>query len=260
MKIVVENISKILRDGTKLLDNLSFEVAKGEFVGILGPSGAGKTLTIRCINGLLTPSEGEVRLEYGTTSPLIISHSKGKQLKQARQQIGVIFQGFNLVKRLTALENVLIGRLGSISPMRSMVRGFTDREAEEALALLRKVGIEDLALRRVASLSGGEAQRVAIARALFQRPTVMLADEPIANLDPSNALGVMQLLAPLKAEMPVLGVFHQPEMTARFCSRVIGLKGGKIVYDGPPQLTQEQLHTIYGEKIHEIADLQTRIP
>ena len=252
MQLTIDQISKTLPNGKTLLDNISFTVEPGEFVGILGPSGAGKTLTIRAINGLLKPTSGAVFLTNDEGETINITGASKKTLRLTRQKIGVIFQGFNLVKRLTALENVLIGKLGGINPWRSLFKGFTNEEAEEALALLDQMGVKELAFRRVASLSGGEMQRVAIARALIQKPIILLADEPIANLDPSNALGVMQLLAPLKAQMPIVGVFHQPEMTARFCTRVIALNDGKIIYDGDPKLDANQLLKIYGEKISEI--------
>lgn len=256
MKLLVKDISKILPDGKKLLDNISFEVKEGEFVGILGRSGAGKTLTMRALNGLLTPTSGEIVLDYnGQQTDL--TKAQGKELRRIRQRVGVVFQGFNLVKQLTALENVMIGRLGSINPWRSIVAGFTNQEAEEALVVLDKVGIKNLAFRKVASLSGGEMQRVAIARALFQNPILLLADEPIANLDPSNALHIMQLFTLLYQTIPVIGVFHQPELTARFCTRVIALKEGKIIYDGSPKLNSQQLFEIYGEELSELLSLQT---
>ncbi len=253
MQLNVNQINKTLPDGRVLLNNISFSVKTGEFVGILGPSGAGKTLTIRSLNGLLKPTHGSVTLSDQNHHTINVSHARGKELRQIRQKIGMIFQGFNLVKRLTALENVLIGQLGNISPWRSILKGFSNEEAEEALSLLEQMGVKELAFRKVGSLSGGEMQRVAIARALFQKPVILIADEPIANLDPSNAIGVMQLLEPLKAKMPVIGVFHQPEITARFCTRVIALNTGKVIYDGSPKLNSEQLLAIYGDKLSEIA-------
>jgi phosphonate transport system ATP-binding protein len=173
-------------------------------------------------------------------------------LKKVREKIGVIFQGFHLVKRLTALENVLIGRLGQINSLRSLVYGFTDKEAEEAVLALEKVKIQQLAEARVSSMSGGEMQRVAIARAIFQNPTLLLADEPISSLDPSNAKNIMKLIQPLSKDMPVIGVFHQPEMTAKYCSRVIAIKAGKIIYDGAPKLSDELLIEIYGEELRHL--------
>lgn len=251
MQLSVTDVTKQLPDGRLLLNRISFHVGPGEFVGILGRSGAGKSLTLRALNGLLQPSSGSIVLEHDGTST-DITRAKGAALRAIRQKIGVVFQGFHLVKPLTALENVLIGRLGSIAPWRSLLQGFSDAEAEAALAVMAEIGIADLALRRTSSLSGGEMQRVALARALFQQPLLLLADEPIGNLDPTNARLVMQLLAEQSQRTPVIGVFHQPELTARFCTRVIGLKGGQLVYDGPPQLNSEQLLELYGE---ELADL-----
>jgi phosphonate transport system ATP-binding protein len=247
----VINLTKSLPNGRKVLNGISFKVDKGEFVGILGPSGAGKTLTIRCLNGLLTPDGGSVILSTANRKIDICSVSK-KELRIARREIGMIFQGFHLVKRLTALENVMIGRLGQINTFRSLFYGFTDREAEEALTALERVKIAQLAGTRVSSMSGGEMQRVAIARAIFQNPALLLADEPISNLDPSNAKGIMKILRPLSTEVPVIGVFHQPEMTAKYCTRVIAIKDGKIIYDGSPALSHDLLIEIYGEELRQL--------
>jgi phosphonate transport system ATP-binding protein len=255
MKLQVKGITKVLPKSKKLLDQISFEVQKGEFVGIIGKSGAGKTLTLRCINGLLKPDSGSISLIDEAGKATELNMVKGKKLRETRRKIGVVFQGFHLVKRSTALENVLIGRLGSITPWRSIILGFTDEEAHEAMDILEKVGIKELAFRKLGSLSGGEMQRVAIARALFQSPAILLADEPIANLDPANALEIMQLLHPLKAQMPVVGVFHQPEMVARFCTRVIGLKKGQVIYDGKPHVEKAQLLEIYGEELGELTSI-----
>jgi phosphonate transport system ATP-binding protein len=229
------------------LDDISFTVKKGEFVGILGASGAGKTLTLRCLNGLLKPDSGSI-LFNGQD----ICRAGKRQLRQLRERIGVVFQGNHLVKRLTALDNVLVGRLGQINTFRSLVYGFTDKEAAEAAKALEQVKVPQLASARAGSLSGGEMQRVAIARAIFQSPGLLLADEPISNLDPSNAKIIMKLIRPLAETMPVIGVFHQPDMTARYCTRVIALKEGRVVYDGSPHLSQEQLIDIYGEELRQI--------
>ena len=164
----------------------------------------------------------------------------------------MIFQGFHLVKRLTALENVMIGRLGQMNTLRSLFYGFTDKEAEQALAALEQVKIARLAGSKLSGMSGGEMQRVAIARAIFQRPSLLLADEPISSLDPSNAKSIMKLIRPLSENIPVIGVFHQPEMTAKYCTRVIAIKDGKVIYDGDPQLSVDKLIEIYGEELRQI--------
>jgi phosphonate transport system ATP-binding protein len=250
--IEVSNITKSLPDGRKLLDDISFTVSKGEFVGILGASGAGKTLTLRCLNGLLKPDSGSVLVEDQQGSKWDLCTITKTRLRQLRRRIGIVFQGYHLVQRLTALDNVLLGRLGQISTVRSLFYGFTDKEREEALAALEKVKIGNLANSRVNRLSGGEMQRVAIARAIFQSPGLLLADEPLSNLDPSNAKIIMRMIQPLAQEMPVIGVFHQPEMTAKYCTRVIAIKKGRIIYDGDPRLTTHQLVEIYGEELRQI--------
>jgi len=251
--IEVINISKTLPNGKKLLDNISFKVKKGEFVGILGASGAGKTLTLRSLNGLLKPDSGSVVFKNEIGEKVNICTLSNKKLRKVRQKIGVIFQGYHLVQRLSVLENVMIGRLGSISTFRSIFYGFTDAEAHEAMGALEKVNMEHLANNKVSSLSGGEKQRVGIARAIFQKPNLLLADEPISNLDPKNAKLIMKLIKPLAEEIPVIGVFHQPEMTAKYCTRVIAIKDGKIMYDGKPNLNEDQLSEIYGEELSTLA-------
>jgi len=251
--IEVINISKTLPNGKKLLDNISFKVKKGEFVGILGASGAGKTLTLRSLNGLLKPDSGSVVFKNEIGEKVNICTLSNKKLRKVRQKIGVIFQGYHLVQRLSVLENVMIGRLGSISTFRSIFYGFTDAEAHEAMGALEKVNMEHLANNKVSSLSGGEKQRVGIARAIFQKPNLLLADEPISNLDPKNAKLIMKLIKPLSEEIPVIGVFHQPEMTAKYCTRVIAIKDGKIMYDGKPNLNEDQLSEIYGEELSTLA-------
>ena len=250
--IEVRNISKSLPGGRKLLDKISFTVKRGEFVGILGPSGAGKTLTLRCLNGLMKPDEGSVLLMDAEGKTQDICRAGKKKLRLMRQKIGVVFQGYHLIRRLTALDNVLVGRLGQISTIRSLFYGFTEKETEVAMQALEKVKMTHLSTAQVGRLSGGEMQRVAIARAIFQSPDLLLADEPLSNLDPSNAKVIMKLIQPLAQQMPVIGVFHQPEMTARYCTRVIAIKDGRVIYDGDPVLSHGQLADIYGEELRQL--------
>lgn len=247
--LVVDNIRKVLPDGKVLLDGISFTVEPGEFVAILGASGAGKSLTLRCLNGLTKPTSGSIYFTGKDGKKIDVTKTKGKELRSLRQKIGVIFQGFSLIKRSTALENVMIGRLGKINILRSLFYGFNDEEADEAMKALEAVKIEHRAFNRVANMSGGEMQRVAIARAIFQEPDFLLADEPISSLDPSNAKKIMKLLRPLAEKTPIIGVFHQPEMTAKYCTRVIAIKEGKVVYDGKPKLSEKKLMEIYGEEL-----------
>ncbi len=250
--IDLQNITKAAPDGRLILDRISFQVKTGEFVGILGPSGAGKTLTMRCLNGLTRPDTGQVLFTPPGGSSVDVGKARGRALRQIRRQIGVVFQGFHLVKRLSAIDNVLIGRLGSISPWRSLLYGFTDAEAEEALRLLNHLNISNLAYRSVGSLSGGEMQRVAVARALLQQPVMLLADEPVASLDPTNARNIMQVLQPLANQMPVVGVFHQPDLVREFCTRVVAIKAGRVVHDGSPNLSRTDLLDLYGSELSEI--------
>lgn len=252
--LYVENITKVLPNGKQLLKGISFEINEGEFVGIIGPSGAGKTLTMRTLNGLMQPSSGSVNVKLDKKNKIDIASVSKKELRSIRQKIGVIFQGFNLVKQLTVLDNVLIGRLGQVNKFRSLTYGFTDAETVEAVKMLDMVKIGHLAHRRTEGLSGGEMQRVAIARAMFQTPLFLLADEPIANLDPSNANSIMKLLRKLSATIPIVGVFHQPEMVTNYCSRLIAIKDGKVFYDGKPNITDKFLYQLYEGEFTEVVD------
>jgi phosphonate transport system ATP-binding protein len=252
--IQVSDISKSVSGGRKLLDGISFTVRKGEFVGIQGASGAGKTLTLRCLNGLLRPDTGSVLVPDEEGKLQDVCRADKRKLRQLRRRIGVVFQGYHLIRRLTAIDNVLVGRLGQINTLRSLLYGFTERERELATEALQQVKMSHLSAVAVGRMSGGEMQRVAIARAIFQAPNLLLADEPLSNLDPSNAKTIMKLIQPLAQLMPVIGVFHQPEMTARYCTRVIAIKEGRIIYDGDPVLTHGQLADIYGEELRQIEE------
>ncbi len=242
--LFVKNIAKKLPDGRPLLKDISFEIKKGEFVGIVGESGVGKTVLLRCINGLTTPDTGEVIISSNNIHKKI-NGKKGKELRSIQRYIGMVFQGSNLVKRLSVLENVLTGRLGRINPIRSLLYGFTDDEVDTALNALEKVSIQHLAARRAETLSGGEMQRVAIARALFQEPKILLADEPVANLDPKNTELVLEHLLPLKKEMAIMGVFHSPQVVRDYCTRAIAIKDGVVFYDGRPDISPSILEQIY---------------
>jgi phosphonate transport system ATP-binding protein len=249
----VTGLNKRLPDGRPILRDITFSVGKGEFVALLGPSGAGKSMTMRAIIGLTSVSEGKVVFTGESGKTYTTTAAGPKELRRARRNIGSIFQGCNLVRRLSVLDNVMIGRLGRIHPLRSWLYGFTDREAAEAMEALARVGLADFASRTTGSLSGGEMQRVAIARAIFQRPLFYLADEPIASLDPKNAESIMELLRPLATENPILASFHQPEMVMRYCTRVIAIRAGAVIYDGDPRLTAAQLNRIYGSEIQHPA-------
>lgn len=242
----VSNIVVKLPGGKRLVDGVSFSVRRGEFVSILGSSGAGKSLTLRCIVGLTQPSEGEITLTGPAGKAYRTTRVTPSELRRARRHIGLIFQGANLVKRLTVLDNVMLGRLGHIHPLRSLTIGFTDNEAREAMEALDRVKMAAFAARLAGSLSGGEMQRVSIARAIYQKPLIYLADEPISSLDPKNAEAIMSILQPLSRDTPVIGAFHQPATVANYCTRVIGIRAGKVVYDGPADLSIRQLENVYG--------------
>jgi phosphonate ABC transporter, ATP-binding protein len=244
--LTVGNLSKTLPGGKLLLRNISFSVAEGEFVGILGSSGVGKTILIRCLNYLTTPDAGEVTLRNGKFS-FDVYRSKGRELREVRRNIAMVFQGFNLVGRLSVLENTLIGRLGYIGAFRSILGRFSEEEEEQAMNALRRLGVGDLAYRRAETLSGGEQQRVAIARALFQHSSVLLADEPVANLDPRTAEEIMGYFREITLEgnLCTLAVLHQPELVRQFCSRALAIKDGTVIYDGSATLSDEDIKGIY---------------
>lgn len=255
----VSNICVELPDGKRLVNDVSFTVGRGEFVSILGSSGAGKSLTLRCIVGLTKPNKGEIMLDGPSGKTYRTTCVGAQELRRARRHIGLIFQGSNLVKRLTVLENVMLGRLGHISPVRSWLLGFKDAEARAAMEALDRVKMTQFAARMAGSLSGGEMQRVSIARAIHQRPLIYLADEPISSLDPKNADAIMSILQPLSRETPVIGAFHQPATVARYCTRVIGIRSGEIVYDGSARISEHYLESIYGGSYAEPAE-QVALP
>lgn len=248
----VRGLCKTLPTGKKLLDGISFRVDAGEFVGVLGSSGAGKSLTLRCVLGLTNPSAGEIRFTDNKGRIHELHRISGRRLRYARMKMGVIFQGSNLVRRLTVLENVMLGRLARIPAWRSWLYGFTDKEAQHAMGALDQVQLGEYAARLTGSLSGGEMQRVAIARAINQSPALYLADEPVSSLDPKNSRRIMKLLVPLAKDKPVLGVFHQPELVAEYCTRMIALREGRLVYDGPVSRDSNLLREIYGDELEEV--------
>ena len=211
-----------------VLDDVSFEVAAGEVVAILGASGAGKTTLFRCVTRLAPSDSGKIFLgEYAIRS------LGGRQLLMARSEIGLIFQQFNLIRRLSALDNVLVGRLGEVPTWRVMLRRFPHRDRQLALAALDRVGMLPYALQRADSLSGGQQQRVAIARALAQQSRFVLADEPVASLDPESAKSVLSILRDIAKErmIAVLVSLHQVEFAIQFADRVIGLRAGRMIAD-----------------------------
>lgn len=240
----IENLVKEYKAGQPVLKGIDFTVEGQQTVAIIGPSGTGKSTLIRCINMLIPPTRGKVVL-----SGLNISALRGRQLRKARRKIGMVFQEFNLVERLSVMENVLCGRLGYVPPWRAWLRKFPAKDIEQAFELLETIGLLEFYRQRADSLSGGQRQRVGIARAVMQNPEVLLADEPTSSLDPKTSVEIMELLVSVSRDrdIPLLINIHDVELAKRFTDRVIGLSKGGVVFDGPPQgLTNDDLKVIYG--------------
>ncbi|MGM0317026.1 MULTISPECIES: phosphonate ABC transporter ATP-binding protein [unclassified Enterococcus] len=237
MLLQVDSISKTYSNGKQALKDISFQLEKGEFVSIIGPSGAGKSTILRCINQLISANEGAVFFEDEDMQRL-----KKKSLRLKRRRIGMIFQHYNLVSRLTAVENVLHGRLGYKSAVKGSIGVYNEEEKQEAFDLLEKVGLSEFAYTRCDELSGGQKQRVGIARALI------LCDEPIASLDPKSSKVVMDYLRQVTKELDIacLVNLHQVEVAIDYSDRIIGVNSGNVVFSGnPDELTTNQINQIY---------------
>jgi phosphonate transport system ATP-binding protein len=242
--LVIEGLEKVYPGGTRALEGVTFRVERPEVVAIIGSSGAGKSTLIRCINRLVEPTAGRILL--GDTD---IVRLAPKELRQARRRIGMIFQEFNLVDRLTVMENLLSGRLGSVGFFASWMRRYPPQDIANAFAMLERVGLAGLHDSRADALSGGQRQRVGIGRALMQNPDLLLVDEPTASLDPKTARQIMRLIRSLAEERatPALVNIHDVALAQGFADRVIGLQGGKVAFDGPADdLSPEALTRIYG--------------
>ncbi|MFQ5895398.1 MAG: phosphonate ABC transporter ATP-binding protein [Nitrospinota bacterium] len=230
--------------GACALRGVDLSVAEGEFITLIGPSGAGKTTLLRCLHGLVLPTGGEVLLERARVN------SAGRHpLGRVPRQVGMVFQQFNLVKRASALTNILSGRLGAVGTLWSLLGWFPREDVRYACLLLREVGLGNKERQRVESLSGGEQQRVAIARALMQRPRVILADEPMASLDWKLARAVLEMLREvnLRRGVTVVACLHVVDLAREYGRRLVGLREGRVVFDGSPEsLGQEALERIYG--------------
>jgi len=242
----VEHLTKIFPDGTVALHDVNFTVQDGEFLAVIGLSGSGKSTLLRCINRLIDPTEGRV-----TWNDVDVTATKRSELRHIRRQIGMIFQQFNLVKRSSVMTNVLSGRLGYANPWWSLVHRFAPEDNRRARVALDRVGIPDKADNRADQLSGGQQQRVGIARALMQEPKLILADEPVASLDPVLAHSILQYLEQLNKQdgITVLCSLHFLDLVHRYATRVIGLKDGELVFDGlPKELTRQRFKEVYGEE------------
>ncbi|TEW53260.1 phosphonate ABC transporter ATP-binding protein [Psychromonas sp. RZ22] len=244
--LTLKGLTKHYSAADKALTNVSFTVDEGEIVGLIGPSGAGKSTLIRCINRLTEPTSGKVIFSEKN----LVSMSKN-QLRTARREIGMIFQEYALIERLTVMENVLSGRLGYVSFWRSFTRKFSKEDVNTAYKLLETVGLLEHANKRVDALSGGQRQRVGIARALAQKPKLLLIDEPTAALDPRTARQIMRLISEIcvKHQLPAIINIHDVQLAKQFVQRIVGLKAGEVVFDGKPNTLDESvLTTIYGEE------------
>jgi phosphonate transport system ATP-binding protein len=242
----IVDLTKRYRTGDQALAGVAFTVEPGEIVGLIGPSGAGKSTLIRCVNRLVEPTSGQVFL-----GDLEITSLSRARLRGARRRIGMIFQEFALVERLTVMENVLSGRLGYVPFWRSFLRRYPRLDVDKAFKLLERVGLTEHADKRADALSGGQRQRVGIARALEQDPELLLVDEPTASLDPKTSRQIMRLICEICAERRLAAVIniHDVALAQMFVGRIVGLRAGKVVYDGPPSgLGQDTLVAIYGEE------------
>jgi phosphonate transport system ATP-binding protein len=230
--------------GKPVLTDINLEIAARGITAIIGPSGTGKSTLIRCINRLVEPTGGSILFDGADLAKL-----SGRALRHARRHIGMVFQEYNLVERLTVMENLLCGRLGFVSSWRAWRRRFGAEDVAQAFDLLDTVGLAEFANRRADALSGGQRQRVGIARAVMQAPKLLLADEPTSSLDPRPSVEIMELLAGIARSrtIPVIINMHDVELARRFADRVVGMAGGRIVFDGPPSsLTEGALTGIYG--------------
>ena len=249
--IEFKNVSKVYPNGTKGLDNVNLKINRGEFVAIIGLSGAGKSTLIRTINRMIDITDGNLIVNGKNVKEL-----KGKQLREFRRKIGMIFQSFNLVTRTSVIKNVLTAKVPDIPFISSIFGIFTKEEKIQALEALDKMGIVDKAFIRADQLSGGQQQRVALSRTLAQNPEIILADEPVAALDPITARKVMEDFKKINREMniSILINIHHVELALNYADRIVGIKDGKIVYDGSSsEVTEEILETIYKGKVEVVA-------
>ena len=242
----LDKLTKTYVTGDLALHDVSLEIPEGQVVALIGPSGAGKSTLIRCINRLVEPTSGSAIL-----NDLNITTLSSGALRKARRRMGMIFQEYALVERLSVMENVLSGRLGYVGFWRSWFRKFPQKDIDEAFRLLDRVGLLDMADKRADELSGGQRQRVGIARALIQNPDLLLVDEPTASLDPKTSRQIMRLIIELCTEHNLAAIIniHDVALAQMFVQRVIGLRAGEVVYDGNPEdMTPSDLTEIYGEE------------
>ncbi|HRE27233.1 MAG TPA: phosphonate ABC transporter ATP-binding protein [Anaerolineales bacterium] len=246
----VQNLHKVYPNGTRALTDVSFNVEDGEFLVVIGLSGSGKSTLLRCVNRLIEPTQGKILWDG-----VDVTAATGAELRGVRRRIGMIFQQFNLVKRSTVMTNVLAGRLGYVGTAGSLVGLWSAEDKAQALRALERVGLAEKANARADALSGGQQQRVAIARALMQNPQLILADEPVASLDPVLSHSILQYLEQLNREEKITVVcsLHFLDLVHRYATRVIALKDGQVVFTGLPQeIDKARFKEIYGEDAIEV--------
>ena len=242
----VENLTKVYPSGKRALKSCNLSIAGRQIVFMIGPSGSGKSTFIRCVNRLVEPTEGKVYLDDVELTAL-----KRHELRRQRRFMGMIFQEYNLVERLSVMENVLSGRLGYVSLLQAITRRFPTKDIDDAFNLLERVGLAGLENQRADALSGGQRQRVGIARALIQHPKILLVDEPTSSLDPKTSRSIMRLITELSQEfnLPAIINIHDVSLAQAFAERIVGLADGSIVFDGAPDRVNDvTLNAIYGEE------------
>lgn len=251
----IKNLKKTYPNGVQALKGVSFDVKKGEFLVVIGLSGSGKSTMLRCINRLNESTDGDIVFNDGKVEKNIAKLEKPSEIKWLRQNVGMIFQHFNLIPRHSVLSNVLMGKLSKTSTIKSLFGIFSDDDIAEAMKYLKLVGIADKAHIRADQLSGGQQQRVAIARALTQNPQILLADEPVASLDPATCHVVMDYLRKVNQELGITIVcnLHFLSLVRQYATRVVALKGGELVYEGDPKNIDEAwFEKIYGAGAKEV--------
>lgn len=246
----IKNLTKVYDGGTQALTDVSFSVKPGEFLAVIGLSGSGKSTLLRCINRLIEPTAGQI-IWNGQD----VTAASQDEMLRIRRKIGMIFQHFNLVSRSKVITNVLAGRLGYVNPAMSLLNRFPKSDNEMAIKQLERVGIADQAFKRADELSGGQQQRVGIARAMMQEPDIILADEPVASLDPVLAHSIMQYLETINQEdgVMVLCSLHFLDLVHRYADRAIALNDGYLMFDGPPEeIDDEKFKEIYGKEAERV--------
>lgn len=246
----LKGVSKQYGNDTLALSDVNFAVKEGEFVSVIGPSGAGKSTLLRCINRMIDASSGEIIFDN-----VDIMNFNKRELRRLRTQIGMIFQHYNLVNRLSVIENVLHGRLGYKSTFAGILGLYNEEEKRQAIQMLGLLGLEEQVYKRCDQLSGGQKQRVGIARALVQDPKMLLCDEPIASLDPNASKVIMDYLKDVSTTMGITVIvnLHQVDVALSYSDRIIGVSKGSIVYNGSPKdITTEQIHEIYGSEAGDL--------